>query len=233
MPLGSKNMCNSTRHAITKGTELPSIDLFPIADQVTFKYYTGVLAFFEENYAVAESELSFAFDRCMVGGADAERLILSYLIPIRFLKGCYPHQDLFTKYPAMEHLYGDFALAIRRGDLGLFDRAFDRLQRPLCRRGTWFTVEKAREVVIATMMKKVWMLENSPTRLPLTKVQQALRLSGNDSDIPEVECVVANLIDKGFVRGYIAHQSGMIVLAADGRPFVAPQTVAAASRSAS
>ena len=30
--------------------DLPPLERYPLADQVTFKYYTGILAFFEEKY---------------------------------------------------------------------------------------------------------------------------------------------------------------------------------------
>lgn len=41
---------------------------------------------------------------------------------------------------------------------------------------------------------------------------------GSDVDIDEVECVLANLIYKGKIRGYIAHEKRMLVLSKE-QPF--------------
>ena len=45
-------------------SELPPLEAYPKADQVAFKYYTGLLAFLEERYDVAEEDLSFALAIC-------------------------------------------------------------------------------------------------------------------------------------------------------------------------
>lgn len=43
--------------------DMPSLDLFPKSQRVTFKYYEGVLFFLEENYA----EVSVIIDRSVHG----------------------------------------------------------------------------------------------------------------------------------------------------------------------
>ena len=35
-------------------------------------------------------------------------------------------------------------------------------------------------------------------------------------DLVECECLVANLISRGFIKGYIAHTQGIVVLAKQG-----------------
>jgi len=41
----------------------------------------------------------------------------------------------------------------------------------------------------------------------------SLQISGIDAPIEEAECLVANMIYKGFMRGYISHEKQMVVLA--------------------
>ena len=36
-----------------------------------------------------------------------------------------------------------------------------------------------------------------------------------DVPVEEAECLVANMIYRGFIRGYIAHQQQMVVIAAN------------------
>lgn len=41
----------------------------------------------------------------------------------------------------------------------------------------------------------------------------ALQMSGMDVPIEEAECLVANMIYKGYLKGYISHERQMVVLA--------------------
>ena len=41
----------------------------------------------------------------------------------------------------------------------------------------------------------------------------ALKVSGMDVPEEEAECLVANMIYKNFMRGYISHEKQMVVLA--------------------
>jgi hypothetical protein len=40
-----------------------------------------------------------------------------------------------------------------------------------------------------------------------------LKIAGIEMDVEEAECYVANMIYKGFIRGYISHEKQMVVLA--------------------
>lgn len=46
--------------------------------------------------------------------------------------------------------------------------------------------------------------------LPFEVLMLALKLNESDMDIDELECVVANLIYDGYIRGYIAHRRGVM-----------------------
>ena len=49
----------------------------------------------------------------------------------------------------------------------------------------------------------------------MSTVRKALHLAGLTEVLAEeAECIVANLIYRGYVRGYISHEKQMIVLAA-------------------
>jgi hypothetical protein len=49
-------------------------------------------------------------------------------------------------------------------------------------------------------------------QVALRKFQIALEWCGADVDADEVECVVANLIFRKFVKGYISHKNRVVVL---------------------
>jgi hypothetical protein len=48
--------------------------------------------------------------------------------------------------------------------------------------------------------------------IPLAVVAKALSLLDIRMDIDEIECILANLIYRGYVRGYIAHTKRILVL---------------------
>lgn len=60
-----------------------------------------------------------------------------------------------------------------------------------------------------------WVVSNKTTRIPISMFHTSLKISGNDVPEEEAECLVANMIYKGFMRGYISHEKQMVVLAAN------------------
>ena len=40
-----------------------------------------------------------------------------------------------------------------------------------------------------------------------------LQVAGSDVQVEEAECLVANMIYRGYIRGYISHEKQMVVLA--------------------
>ena len=49
-------------------------------------------------------------------------------------------------------------------------------------------------------------------QLPLALYQAALGAQGEAMDLDEVECVVANMIYRKYVKGYISHKSRVLVV---------------------
>ena len=68
-----------------------------------------------------------------------------------------------------------------------------------------------------------WQVPTS--KLDLKQFMRCLAAIGMDMDIDEVECVLANLIYAGYIKGYIAHQHGKLVVS-KGNAFPELSTVA-------
>ena len=63
--LNSASLSKNVLRVLSAGRgDMPDFDSFPKSQQVTFKYYEGVLAFLEENYADAERHLTIAWLLC-------------------------------------------------------------------------------------------------------------------------------------------------------------------------
>lgn len=61
-----------------------------MGELVTYRYFTGRLALFEDQYADAERNLEFAFANCHQQALRNKRLILRYLIPVKLYRGRLP-----------------------------------------------------------------------------------------------------------------------------------------------
>jgi hypothetical protein len=59
--LSSLNLCKNVLKSL-QNADLPPLSEYPKGQQVTFKYYCGVLAFYNENFDQAYPDLLFAFD---------------------------------------------------------------------------------------------------------------------------------------------------------------------------
>jgi len=117
------------------------------------------------------------------------------------------------RFPVLDELYSPFISAIRKGDIQSFDAALDKSERRLVDLNIWLTLEKAREICIRGLFRRVWVVSEKGNRISVAMFHSALRVSGMEVSSEEAECLVANMIYKGYMRGYISHEKQMVVLA--------------------
>lgn len=79
------------------------------------------------------------------------------------------------------------------------------------RRGTYLLLEKCKTVCYRNLFKRIHMVLEKP-QIALTQVADAFEWLGMPLDLDEIECILANLIYRGYIRGYIAHTKRMLVL---------------------
>ena len=80
------------------------------------------------------------------------------------------------------------------------------------KKGTFLLLEQSKILVYRNLFKKVFLVSGSQTQLKLHLFERALQHLGEPTDLAEVECVVANLIYRGYVKGYISHQKAVLVV---------------------
>ncbi|TFK55408.1 hypothetical protein OE88DRAFT_1672014, partial [Heliocybe sulcata] len=199
--------------ALQANTDIPPLSSYPRSHQVTYRYYVGMLHFLNEDYAQAEKELTLAFYHCHIDAHKNQERISTYLIPLRILKGHLPSKDLMGRFPSLDALYAPFIQAIRTGDIKSYDEALDKWERRLTELNLYLNLEKARELCIRGLFRRVWVASQKGTRIPISMFHCSLQISGIDVPQEEAECLVANMIYKGFMRGYISHEKQMVVLA--------------------
>ncbi|EQL02787.1 COP9 signalosome complex subunit 12 [Ophiocordyceps sinensis CO18] len=211
--------------------DMPPLDSFPKAQRVTFKYYEGVLFFLEENYVEAEKHIVEAWRLCHKDAkANLER-ILTYLIPCRLLTShVLPTKSLLELYPRLQQLFLPLAQCIRRGDLRGFDIALQEREDELVKRRIYLTLERGRDIALRNLLRKVFIAggfdeskeaDTAPvrrTRVPMAEFRAAICMGsgGELVDPDEVECLLANMIYKDLMKGYVARERGIVVLSKRG-----------------
>lgn len=82
------------------------------------------------------------------------RRILTYLIPLRMLRGHLPSSELLGRFPGLERLYSPFVAAVRKGDIRAFDTALDRAERKLLELNVLLALEKSRELCLRGVFRR-------------------------------------------------------------------------------
>jgi hypothetical protein len=187
---------------------------FPIAQLVTYHYFVGRLSLLNSQFARAERQLTFAFERCPSAAPKNKRLILRYLVPVRLVLGVFASPALLEKHDLP--YFSQLCRAVHRGDLRTFERELDTHQQLFIRHGSYLLVERAKTIAYRNFFKRVHALfPAGTTKLDIQMFRRCLSATGVSMDADEVECVLANLIYKGYVKGYLSHQHSKLVVSKD------------------
>lgn len=183
---------------------------FSRAQIVTYKYYTGRKAMFDSDFKPAEEFLSYSFDHCHRSSQKNKRMILIYLLPVKMLLGHMPTLQLLRKYDLMQ--FSDVTRGVREGNLLLLNEALSKHETFFIRCGIFLILEKLKTITYRNLFKKVYLLLQTH-QLPLEAFLVALRMMKvDDVDLDEVQCILANLIYQGHIKGYISHQHQKLVV---------------------
>ncbi|XP_062343966.1 PCI domain-containing protein 2 isoform X7 [Cinclus cinclus] len=211
-------------------------DDYSMAQRVTYKYYVGRKAMFDSDFKQAEEYLSFAFEHCHRSSQKNKRMILIYLLPVKMLlsasllinctqkpgKGHMPTVQLLKKYDLMQ--FAEVTKSVSEGNLLLLNDALTKHETFFIRCGIFLILEKLKIITYRNLFKKVYLLLKTH-QLSLDAFLIALKfMQVDDVDIDEVQCILANLIYLGHIKGYISHQHQKLVVSKQN-PFPPLSTV--------
>ena len=184
---------------------------FAVAQLVTFKYFVGRLSMLNSQFGKAEVELTFAFTHCPATATQNKRLILRYLVPVQMVLGRFASPALLRKYRLP--YFVPLCRAVHRGDLKGFEQELEKNQTLFIQHGSYLLVERAKIITYRNFFKRVVEMQKvQSNKIDLKMFRRCLAAIGIDMDTDEIECIVANLIYSGYIKGYIAHQHGKVVL---------------------
>lgn len=190
-------------------SRLPPIQHFPTADQLEFRFYEGRLSIYEQQIIKAEECLDFCLARCPSGSVRNKRLILEYLIPVKAARGKYPSKGLLERYGRGE--VGVVLEAVRKGDVGGFERELGRRQEGFVRTGMLIMMQGLELLTYRNLFKKTAILLGQ-SQIPFQRLHTALASVDAPVSPDQLECILVRLISKGWVKGYLSHEHKVIVL---------------------
>ncbi len=155
--LNTLHLCKNMIASVEARNAL-SLEEYPVAQRVTYRFYTGRLAVFDENYAKADADLSFALAHCHVAASRNAALILRYLVPVKLLLGQLPTRRLLAAHPEL-NCYAPVAAAVRVGDVRALNEALEAGQETFIRAGTYLLLEKLKAGVYRTLMKRIHLIQ--------------------------------------------------------------------------
>ncbi|MEW5307163.1 MAG: hypothetical protein WDW38_002230 [Sanguina aurantia] len=212
------NTINNCKHPIsTIDDKLKLFDFAPAAYQTTFRYYTGRLAAYDEDFAKADAHLSFAYRLCHKDAKANQRRILKFLVPVKMLLGILPSDALLMSHGLTE--YVDIKNAMKTGDVALLLRCLAANQTKLIQAGTFLLLEKLQLAVMRRLFRSCALVHaqtcaaGKAQQVPISLLQSALAQQGVHKDTQELMCLLANLIYRKYIKGYMAFKSQVVVLA--------------------
>lgn len=207
--LNNLRLCGNIIRAVDAPNFPDFESTFPIADRVTYKYFVGRLHLYEERIKEACECLTYSFDRTPDSAFLQKRMQLLYLVPAKLRMGLIPPEELLCKYKMDRYI--DIVRACRKGDITLFNSAIQTHLQFFIGASVYLVLENLRPTVYRALIRLIAQQSGS-SKIRIAHVTEALNATGLIITQSEVECILANLIYHNYVKGYIAHKLGYLVL---------------------
>lgn len=213
--LGQLNLVQNVIKALN-ACELPAIDDFPRAHTVTFNYFLGRYYFSREEFDASEKCFIFCFERLATFPSQLNS-VLHFLIPIKLILNLQkPQENLISLFESHQNrlFYQNLVEIISAGDLDAFKLLLQENHQTLLKFGSFTLYEKLFLIILRQKIKRIYKLTENSTRISLILLKNLCKTE----ELEDVNCLVANLIAKGLIRGYISEEKQFLVLSAQN-PF--------------
>ncbi|CCF59135.1 hypothetical protein KAFR_0G01020 [Kazachstania africana CBS 2517] len=211
------------------GNEIPSLrESLAIkynSNIVTFNYFMGkYYTCVENDFTQGYKYLMDALLECTVRDKKQINKILVLLIPCAIIsRKVYPNFETverFQKDDVIPKLYKPIVECLLNGNLDKFEKVINNetVEIFILKNGLYVAINLIRELVFLKLIKTaVMQIENKAVvslRYIATAYKKSLHLQNTDEEslLNELECLLANLISKKLVKGYLSHSNRCIVL---------------------
>lgn len=226
-------MKNLVKVLQSRGKELPELSK-SLANEhrshmVMYNYYMG------EYYGCYESDFSKGFqylneallecprasNRCNLQKAK----ILILLIPFAILtKRYYPNLKIVDT-TSINDIYQPIIKCLLDGNLKEYDENFNKNEIFFLKNGLYVAMSLIRELILLKLIKNCWKFNGTENivSLKIISIGYLKSLQGYKKKIKrnkledhelldELECHIANLISKGYIKGYLSHSNRCVVV---------------------
>ncbi|SCV03937.1 LANO_0G07162g1_1 [Lachancea nothofagi CBS 11611] len=155
-------------------------------------------------------------------GGSQENTIMLLLVPFAMLaRKWYPDlQILRAKYPLVAGVYEPVIKCLQNGDLFTFGKWLDLNESFLLRQNLFVAMVMIRELVLLKVLKLSFQFFGSGPIVSLKYVAAAVTKSESHQGVKQVpeekldstECMLANLISKNYIKGYLSHSNRALVV---------------------
>eukprot|EP01094_Clydonella_sp_ATCC50884_P014758 TRINITY_DN2529_c0_g2_i1.p1 TRINITY_DN2529_c0_g2~~TRINITY_DN2529_c0_g2_i1.p1 ORF type:complete len:253 (-),score=89.05 TRINITY_DN2529_c0_g2_i1:241-999(-) len=215
LKLKNVTMCNSLLPML-QTTNLPPVEEFSVSQRVMYSFYRGRLAIFESKFVDAVGFLQTAFELCTKKSLKNKRLILCLLVPAKILVGSMPSDRVLDKYGL--YPYKELCEATRVGNVSAFQRCLRTHRAAFVRLGIYLTLERIQVLVYRNLFRSAAAICGS-NKVRLQTMRAAVGAAGLQLDGLEVECILATLIYRRLIKGYLHHERQVLVLSSKADPF--------------
>ena len=213
--LGQLNLVQNVIKALN-ACELPGIDEFPRAHTVTFNYFLGRYYFNREEFEASEKCFVFCFERLSAFPCQLNS-VLHFLIPVKLILSLQkPNFHLIFLFKSKQNrlFYQNLVEVMSAGDLDTYKRLLHENSQTLLKFGSFTLYEKLFLLILRQKVIRIHKLLENSTRISLILLKNLCKTE----ELEDVTCLVANLIAKGLIRGYISEEKQFLVLSAQN-PF--------------
>lgn len=204
------NLCNPLKRVIeNSGLK----DQFPQSHQIVYKFYVGRQAMFDNDYETAAKYFEFAFRNCPSAYKKNKKIILVYLTPVNMLRGYMPNQKLLAKYDLKP--FEEIVKSVKQGNILKFNNDMLEHENFFIESGVYLFLERLKMTTYRNLFKRLATLLNT-AQIPIDACVDILKFLGEeDMDNDVCQCILANLIYEGKIKGYISYKHNKLVISKD------------------
>jgi hypothetical protein len=121
-----------------------------------------------------------------------------------------PKMELLRKYNLEQ--FREVTLAVKEGNVRRLSEALETHHDFFVECGIYLILEKLITITCRNLFKKIYVMFNTH-QIDIDLFEKALRYLGmDDVDKAETQCIIANLIDEGRIKGYISLAHNKLVV---------------------
>ncbi|KAJ4454614.1 putative PCI domain protein [Paratrimastix pyriformis] len=225
--IAMKNNNPTSLKSVSDNMSRNPLELYPLPQRVIYNFFQGRIQLFDSNFERAIEFLNFVYENCPSKCYSNRRLTLVSLVPLRMLHFRLPSVRLLTKYNLPQYL--GIRLALKTGNVAKFRAALDEHQDFFIRAGVYMLLTRLEILAFRCFVRRVHFLrgqelaaqartpqakqqaEQVASQVPIEEMAVALGALGHPIELPELEGILALLVARGFIKGYLLHSKKLLV----------------------